>query len=35
MFFQYVIKDESMKKDYQKLDSALCTKSLWGGNHPK
>lgn len=35
MFYQYVIKDGSLKKDYQKLDSVLCTKSLWGGNHSK
>lgn len=35
MFYQYVIKDESMKNEYQKLDSALCTKSLWSGNPSK
>lgn len=35
MFYQYVIKDESTKKEYLKLDSVLCSKSLWGGNHPK
>lgn len=35
MLYQYVIKDESMKRNYQKLDSALYTKSLWGDNPSK